>query len=121
MSGEKMFKKTKQEFDDKEIKATKLELKRIEKLITRKKKEILKEKSRILKEKAMKLCNYHLKMRGIRANSMPSAKDEIESAIRAETECQYKTMDEFYVWAFYDTKKKMQKVSFTKFVTGVKM
>ena len=109
MSGKKKAKKIK-DLDDKEIKATKLELKRIEKLIIRKKKEILKEKSRILKEKAMKLCSYHLKMKGIRADSMASTKIEIESVVH-ETECHHKTMDNFYVWAFNDSKKKMQRVS----------
>ena len=109
MSGKRKTKK--KEMDDKEIKATKLELKRIEKLIIRKKKEILKEKSRILKEKAMKLCSYHLKMRGVKVNNMVSAKTEMDKAIHVEPEVQHKTLDDFYLWAFNDSKKKMQRVS----------
>ena len=111
MSGKKKAKNIKKGMDDQEIKATKLELKRIEKLIIRKKKEILKEKSRILKEKAMKLCSYHLKMRGFKVNNMVTAKTEIDNAIRVEPEIQHKSMDDFYVWAFNDSKKKLQRVS----------
>ena len=112
MSGKKKTKNIKKGIEDQEIKATKLELKRIEKLIIRKKKEILKEKSRILKEKAMKLCSYHLKMRGFKVNNLASAKTEIDNAIRVEPETQHKSMEDFYVWAFNDSKKKMQRVSY---------
>ena len=112
MSGKRKTKNIKKGMEDQEIKATKLELKRIEKLIIRKKKEILKEKSRILKEKAMKLCSYHLRMRGYKVNNMVSARTEIDNAIRVEPETRHKSMDDFYVWAFNDSKKKMQRVSY---------
>ncbi len=109
MSGRKKLKKSQKELDDREIRESKLELKRIEKLIIRKKKEILKEKARILKEKAIKLCSYHLKIRGLNCDH-EHVENEVHNEIHKESNCQFKSMDEFYVWAFNDAKRRLQKV-----------
>ncbi len=103
-------KKLRKELDEQEIKASKLQLRRIEKLIIRKKKEILQEKSRILKQKAFKLCVKHQKIRGLEENRRV-VEQEITDAVYRGTDCAFTTMEDFYIWAFNDSKKKLQRVS----------